>query len=75
MITIRHQNGTVYLQDGHVKLTISNPKQISEMIEKIKKFSYHIDEDGCKKRIIILDLLQSARQELIRYEESKCTGN
>ena len=37
MIAIRHNNGTVHLQDGHVTLTISNIKQISEMIEKIKK--------------------------------------
>ena len=72
MIAIRHKNGTVYLQDGHVKLTISNVKQISEMIEKIKNCRYDTDEEGFKKRIHILDLLQSARIELIRHEENKC---
>lgn len=76
MISIRHQNGTIYIQDGHVKLEISNHKQIYEMIEKIKKFSYHIvDDDGCKKRIMILDLLQSAKQKIIKYKESRCIGN
>ncbi len=71
MITIRHKNGTIFLQDGHVKITISNLEQISEMIEKIKKFSHHMDEDGFKKKMYILDLMKIARQELICYEQKK----
>ena len=71
MITVRHKNGTIFLQDGHVKITISNLEQISEMIEKIKKFSHHMDEDGFKKKIHILDLMSTARQELICYEQKK----
>ena len=72
MIAIRHNNGTVHLQDGHVTLTISNIKQISEMIEKIKDCRYDTDEEGFKRRMHILDLLHSARLQLIRHEENKC---
>lgn len=76
MLNIRHEKGIVYAQDGHVKITMSNLKQISEMIEKIKKCSYHMDEEGFKKRTYILDLLNTARIQFIQFEEqNKCTVN
>jgi hypothetical protein len=50
-------------------------EQISEMIEKIKKFSHHMDEDGFKKKMHIFDLMTTARQELIRHEQKKYLNN
>jgi len=76
MLKIRHENGIVHAQDGNVKITMSNLKQISEMIEKIKNCSYHMDEEGFIKRTHILDLLNAARLQFIQYEEqNKCTAN
>ena len=76
MLNIRHENGIVYAQDGHVKITMSNLKQISEIIEKIKNCPYHMDEEGFKKRMHILDLLNIARLQFIHHEEqTKCTAS
>ena len=69
MLRIRHENGVVYAEDNHVKITMSNLGQISEMIKKIKSSSYHLDEEGLRKSLHIIDLLNLAREQFIRHEE------
>ena len=69
MLSIRHENSVVYAQDNQVKIVMTDLGQISEMIEKIKSHSYHMDEEGLRKSLHIIDLLNLARDQFIRHEE------
>jgi hypothetical protein len=76
MSNIRFENGIVHAQINGNNLILSNLKEFSQAIIKIKKNSYDSDEKlDMIKRVNAVDMLCSARLEFIRYQEQQCIKN
>jgi hypothetical protein len=76
MITVRHQKGVIFITDDYAKVIISNLKEFSDIIQKIKNSNLEeTDEIDYKTRIGIIDMLNSVRPEFLRYRELKCLKN
>lgn len=78
MIKVSHQKGVIFITDehDHSKVIISNLKEFSDIIQKIKNSNLEeTDEIKYKTRIGIIDMLNSARLEFLRYRELKCLKN
>jgi len=78
MIKVSHQKGVIFITDehDHAKVIISNLKEFSDIIQKIKNSNLEeTDEIKYKTRIGIIDMLNSVRLEFLRYRELKCLKN
>jgi len=72
MTQISYVNGVIVFTNGHHKIIISNLKEFSDLIEKIKKFNYDDSETEFNRRTQIIDLLNSARNDFIKQREREC---
>ena len=76
MTTIRHQNGTVYFQDGDYKFIISNLNEFSRLLKKFQELSSHSEDQQSFMRIrCIIDMIENARHEFITHREKQCIGD
>jgi hypothetical protein len=76
MPKIYHENGIIYINYEGDNFTVSNCKEFLKALNKIKNFSYDIDEQSFfERKMIAIDLLNHARQEFIEYQEKQCIKN
>jgi hypothetical protein len=76
MSNIRFENGIVHAQINGINLTLSNLKEFSEAIIKIKRNFYDNDErSDMIKKVNAIDMLCSARLKFIKYQEQQCIKN
>lgn len=73
MIKVCHHKGNIYISDDHAKIIISNLNEFSYYVEKIKNSPIENDDEiEYKSRLGIIDMLNSVRQDFIRYRELRC---
>lgn len=76
MKTVFHKNGIIYVNHDGFNLSISNDYEFLNFIEKIKKHNYDNDEMiSFTKKMIFIDLLNSAKKEQSLFQDKSCLRN
>lgn len=76
MVSIRYRDGGIDINTGTGEYRLTEIGQVYLVLERLTRYRINsVDEQSHRAYTLALDMLQSAKDQLLRYQELKCIRN